>query len=104
MSRTSEVLRKRRGIENEIRKQKNEELSRLRNSSSFRAKAFETFKDIGKLLNDDSVKSIIIEIDNKDLANFGSMLMDTHELDVYNIRQLRGEPNKFEVSKKYISI
>lgn len=104
MSRTSDVLRKRRGIEHEIRRQKNDELSRLRDSSSFRAKAFETFKDISKLLDDDSVKSIVIEIDNRDLANFGNMLMDTHELDVYNIKQLRGEPNKFEVSKKYISI
>lgn len=104
MSRTSEVLKNRKKIERELRARKNEEISKLRKNSSFRASASELFKEINVLLADDSVKSIVIEVDSNSIPNFGSMLIESHELDMYDIKQEEGKPGRFRVGKRYISI
>lgn len=104
MSRTSEVIKGRKKIEKELRKRKNEEVTKLRSSSSFRASAYEFFKEVSTLLEDDSIESVNIVIDDSDIANFGSMIIESHELDVFDIRQVKGKSNEFIVKKRYISI
>jgi hypothetical protein len=104
MSRTLDVIRNRNKVEKELRKRKQEEIVKLRNTTSFRARASEYFKKVDKILADDRVESVVIEIDNRDLADFGGMLIESHELDAYEIKQVEGKTNRFRIRKRYISI
>lgn len=104
MSRTLDVIRNRNKVEKELRKRKQNEIVRLRRSTSFRASASEFFKGLNALLEDETVENITIEIDDKDISNFGRILIESHDLDAFDIKQVKGKPNQFIVSKKYITL
>lgn len=104
MSRTLDVIRNRNKIEKELRKRKQQEIAQLRRNTSFRASTLEFLKKLDKLLDSEEVVSVTIRISEQDIAQFGSMLIESHDLDAYTIKQVRGKSNEFEISKKYIEL
>lgn len=104
MSRTGSILRNRNKYEKELRENRMKEMASMRKSNAFAVAMVDKLKKLDIVLEDSDIKSVIIEIDKSQLTEFGRMLTDSEELAEFNIRQVKGVTNQFEISKKFIEI
>lgn len=104
MSRTADILKNRNKYEKELREKKVSEMNRMRKVNTFAVVLVDRLRKISIILEDSDVKSVIIEINKEHLSEFGHMITESEELADFNIKQVKGIPNQFIISKKFIEI
>lgn len=101
MSRISDVLKNKNRIEKSQRARRKEELTNLKSQASFKASLSDEMKYIDSLLDSDEVDSITIKVPEKLITKFGEAIY-SEELSGYDISQVPGEPDLFNVRYKAI--
>lgn len=102
MSKISGAIKKRGEISKKVRLERQNEISDLRNLSIYTAKLHESLKNqIEPILDRDNVQYVTIEIPMKLLSYF-MVAMYREEFYIYNIIQVKGTENEFEISRKEI--
>jgi hypothetical protein len=95
-----EALRKKNVIEHKYNLKRREELNTLRVESAYRAKLYDEIKVIELLLNDDNVKSVVIEVPKQHITKFLRAIYG-EEFMQYNITQL--DEYTFEIGRKIVN-
>lgn len=103
MSRIGEVLKSKNRIEKDRKVRRRTELNNLRSRTAFKARLVEQLKDIDTILEDSSVNSVIIKIRPNLMDKFSESIY-SGELSGYVIEQIASSPDKFKVTKKFISL
>lgn len=101
MSRILEVIKQKNRIEKENRRKRKEEIGKLKVLSEYKASLIEYLEQFGVVLDNEEVDSIEIEIDEKKLALFSSLIY-SDDLSEYEIAQDNKKANRFIIKKKYI--
>lgn len=104
MSRISEVIKGKNKLERERKARRRNELNNLKSKTAYRARLIEQLKDIDKMLDDPSIESVTIVIKKNLIDKFSEALYSGGELQAYNIEQVEGEPLKFKISRKFITL
>lgn len=104
MSRLGTVMKKKGDITRKMRSERQMEISDLKSLSMYTAKLHEELKkSVDTLLEDDRVEHVSIVIPPKLLSLF-MKAMYREEFFIYNIVQVPGAENEFEISRKEIII
>lgn len=101
MSKIIEVIKDKNRIERLRVRKHREELDKLKSNAVFRANLKSNMRKVELLLNNSEVDSIIIEVLDNYLGQFGEAIY-SDDLSDYDIKQVENEPNKFYIKKKYI--
>ena len=101
MSRVLDVIKNKNRVEKMMKERRREELNSMKYNTAFKARLYEELNKLNILLEHEEVESIVIEIPDMFIANFGESIYSS-DLAEYAIEQLDGEPNKFRVRRKYI--
>lgn len=102
MSRISQVLKNRNRIEKARRKRRKEEIENLNDRAAFRARLAIELRKIDFMFTDESVDAVIIEVEESSLVKFGESIYSNEMLE-YDVRQVEGKPNEFEIRRKFIA-
>lgn len=103
MSRLSEVIKNKNRVEKLRRNKRKNEIAKLRNQTAFKARLYDELKHVDILLDDESIKAVIITVPEAMQSSFGTALYSEDLVD-YEITQVEGTADKFYVRKKYISL
>lgn len=95
-----EALKKKNAIEHKYRVRKREELNNMRIESAFRARLYDEIKVIEVMLNDENVKSIVIEVPRQHITKFLRAIYN-EEFMQYSITQL--DEYTFEIGRKIVN-
>ena len=101
MSRISDVIKNKNIVSKSQRIRRKEELSRLRNKAAFRASLMDEMRHIDILLNDSDVEGVVVKVPENMLTQFTESIF-SDEMAGYEVMQLAGDPDKFEIQYKMI--
>ena len=92
MSRISSVIKNKNRVQREQRTARQDELSKLKQVSNFKASLIEKVKRVDVLLKNDDINGVVIKIPEKYIAKFNEAIY-SEELSCYEIQQI--EPDTF---------
>lgn len=103
MSRAIDVLRQKNKREKQDKERIKLSIQELNKKTYFRGKLQSELRRLDILLDQEGVKSVIISIPDKSIALFTEAVYEG-ETSEFEIKQLPGSSNEFEVSKAYIEV
>ena len=101
MSRISEVLKNKNRVEKIRRNRRRDEMTLLKQESSFKVRLYDELKKIDILFEKDEVEAVIIEVPNEFIAKFGAAIY-SEDLAEYTIKQVDGYANRFSIERKIV--
>lgn len=101
MSRISEVLKNKNRVEKIRRNRRRDEMTLLKQESSFKVRLYDELKKIDILFEKDEVEAVIIEVPNEFIAKFGAAIY-SEDLAEYTIKQVDGYANRFLIERKIV--
>ena len=104
MSRLISTIKSRNKIKKEVYDRRMDELNRIKRNTTFTAQVTDIMKKIDIILEDDDVDKLVIEVSRDNVAGFSSLIISSSELSEFEVRQVKGSPNKFIIAKKFISL
>lgn len=99
MSRIANVLKSKNRLEKEARARRNREIHRMQREATYKANLKKSLNQVDILLKDNEIKSVIIEIPNKYLADFMRVMYESDMVE-YSITQLSA--TKFTIGRKEV--
>lgn len=103
LKRTRQVLKNRNKVDKAVRQRQKNEIIDLRTKSAYKAKLHDELKHIDILLQDSSVKAVIVKIPEKYAAQFNDAIY-SEDLASYDVQQVPNSENLFEITRKIISL
>lgn len=103
MSRISDVIKNKNKVDKQQQLRRREEIDSMKRVATFKARLHEDLKKVETLLESDEIDAVIITIPNEFLAAFGESIY-SEDLAEYDITQVEGKPNEFEVRHKFLQI
>jgi hypothetical protein len=103
MSRIAEVIKNKNRLDKMQKEHRKNEIYLLRSKQEFKSRLYLQIEEIEKLLDKQDVRGVVINVKDKDLANFNEAIFSS-EMNSFIVEQVKSESNKFIVRRKYIDI
>jgi len=102
LNRTRQVMQNRNKVQRALAARRKNEMLDLRTRSVFKSKLYDELKHIEIILEDENVDAVRITVPDKFLAQFGTAIY-SEDLASYDVEQVSGETNKFDIRRKFVA-
>lgn len=101
-NRTREVYRNKNKLDKALKARRRNEMLNLKNKSAFKAKLYDELKYIEVILQDNDIEAVQVTVPDKVLPQFSTAIY-SEDLASYDITQVEGKSNVFEIRRKFVA-
>lgn len=97
-----DVIKNKNRVERLRKDRRKDDMAAMKMESAFRARLYSELRKVDILFSKDEVESVIVNVPDKFLAKFSAAIY-SEDLAQYDITQVDGKANSFNIKRRFIS-